>query len=695
MSNSVIGALRVMLGMDTAEFESGATRAQRSAQRFEKDMEKLGSKMQKVGAGMTLAITAPLAAFGMASVKAASDAAELQDAFDRTFGANAAAMNKWAEQTGNAVNRATQTMQQGAFRFGVILESAFNPAQAAEMSKALTERAVDLGSLFNVDDATAIQKLLSGLSGESEPLKEFGVLMTEAAVKAKAFEMGLGGVTGQLTEQEKIQARFALIMEQTSRAQGNAAETAGSSANAMKGFSESVLELQAAIGQQLLPVFTPLVQSLTETIKWFAELPEPVKQFSIVAAGVAAAMGPALVALGTIVSVAPKIVAAFGAIRVASLALMTNPVFWAFAGALAAIYVAWKNWDKIEAIVRKVYDGVKKWLGENLATILRGVLNPIGAVTEGFRRMYVAVVGNSYVPDMVDEIGQHFARLSGLMVDPAQKAAKNTTEAMRDMARETQAILAEAFPEDAARFDLAQKLKAFDRVADQLGMSDNDRARGRLNLQGAKWTPQLSPELQGLMAAASTQIEMIPIKLGEAASKTQISTVRIAESFRDMAQNSIRALDDMVKSIQGGGFLDILGSAVNLFLQLGSTGLFGKGLAANLNAARVPGFANGGALQLGGFAGMDRNLLSLNGTPIARVSRGEMMEVRPANDRSGGGGASRVHVTVGIDQNTGNLTAFVDGRAAGVVSQAAPAIASGGATRAQGQMSQRARRRFR
>src|SRR3546814_3222598 len=96
------------------------------------------------------------------------------------------------------------------------------------MSQIFAQLAQDLVSFYNVDTETAIQKLRSGLSGESEPLRDFGVFLTEANVKAKALEMGLTGVGDELTEQEKILARYQLVLEATKNAQGDGARTSES-----------------------------------------------------------------------------------------------------------------------------------------------------------------------------------------------------------------------------------------------------------------------------------------------------------------------------------------------------------------------------------------------------------------------------------------------------------------------------------
>src|SRR3546814_6746259 len=105
-------------------------------------------------------------------------------------------------------------MQKDANTCGIFFNTAVNPQKAAEMSQIFAQLAQDLGSFYNVDTETAIQKLRSGLSGESELLRDFGVFLTEANVKAKALEMGLTGVGDELTEQEKILARYQLRSEE-------------------------------------------------------------------------------------------------------------------------------------------------------------------------------------------------------------------------------------------------------------------------------------------------------------------------------------------------------------------------------------------------------------------------------------------------------------------------------------------------
>jgi phage-related protein len=763
MSNSIIGALRVMLGMDSSEFEDGANSAARAAQRFERQMDKLGGNLQKIGVGMTAALTAPLAAFGVSAFNAASDAAELQSAFNQTFGDLADEMNAWAETTGDAFGRSTQSMQEMAVAFGGFFnQAAPTRKEAAEMSKTFAELAQDLGSFYNVTESEALAKLRSGLSGETEPLRDFQVFLTEANVAAKALELGLTGVNDPLTEQEKILARYNLILEGTKVAQGDVARTADGTANQIRAAQAAFAELQVEIGTKLLPVITPLIENLTGLIGSFTQLPDGMQTTILAAVGIAAALGPVITVIGTVLPLIGSFVSGLSGLVAAaastSAAGAAVNALLAISGAVAAPLAAfaavgaliYKEWDRIAPLlqqfweviqetlgpplqelvgtisatlsdlwnggfgeglrtagsalaafggvvadilgsalvavigsallvvqnaftliggaisvvvrllqgdfagaweaavgtarkmldnflrtvetvfpgalgyVRQLYEGVKTWLMDKLGAVFDWVGKKVQQVSQFFFDMYDAVVGNSYVPDMVDGIAAEFDRLDAVMVDPARKATASVTEAARQMASDVQGLLNRPLPE-------VEKVKK--------------------------------------------AVEDMNAAFEKGAAKTEVQTVRIADTVRDMAERISGSLRGLVDGIKSGDFFDIFDGILNIVSTLGQAGAFGSKFQSFLGS--VPGFANGGAMQLGGFAGIDRNVLSLNGSPIARVSRGETMEIRNGGAR---GGATVVnnYYTLPSDE----FWSRVDGRAGAVVGAAAPVIEQRGAGRA-------------
>lgn len=621
----VIARLAVNLTLETAAFEKGASISEKRLAQMQRSFSKMGDQITGIGQKMSIGLSAPLAAFGASAFKAASDAAEMQSAFNQTFGDMAADMNAWAEATGDAMGRSTQELQRAANAFGIFFnQAAPTREEAAKMSQVFTVLAQDLASFYNVAEGEALQKLRSGLSGESEPLRDFGVFLTEATVKAKAMELGLVGVGNELTEQEKIMARYALILEQTQNAQGDVARTSDGTANKMRETKAAFEELQVVVGTKLLPALTPLIEKLGAALTWFSSLPEPVQETALIVAGLSAAIGPLLIGLGSIISAIgvamPVIVAIGGALATVSSVIVAGVIpalaglivamapillpLAAVAAAVGAVYLAWKNWDKITAFVRNLYQGVKTWLQDKLGKILDWVREKVAMVEGAFRWLWDRVVGNSWVPDMVDGIAAHMARLDAVMVDPARKAAQATSDAMREMARDTHALLDRLFPEIGRAAAYARDLA----LIDSAGLSDDQatEARRRLSRERRGVSPGSganAPVSEALLntpslAAGINEAWRETVKLGE---KAQTATVRVAKSFKDMAEDTMGAIRRMTDAIKGGGFLNILESVLGLGMQLGSIGVFGKQIAANINRP-VPGYATGTSSAARGLA---------------------------------------------------------------------------------------------
>lgn len=314
MADPVVGSLRINLLANLAEFRSGMSDATKELRKFEKNFDRVGKNLQGIGTKLSIAVTAPLALFARKSIDAARDAEELQSAFNFSFGEMADTMNDFAQTTGDVLGRSTQQLQEQAFTFNQLFKTALDPKQAAELSQQFTLLTNDLSSFFNVAEGDALQKLRAGLVGEAEPLRAFGVFLSAAAVEAKAFELGLGDANGELSEQEKILARAAIILDQTADAQGDLIRTQGSFANLQRELNAEIEELAVIVGQELIPPLTELLKFLVEGIQKFRSLDPSVQTNVIRFAALAAAIGPGLIALGSfirLVGFATKGLAAF------------------------------------------------------------------------------------------------------------------------------------------------------------------------------------------------------------------------------------------------------------------------------------------------------------------------------------------------------------------------------------------------
>jgi hypothetical protein len=613
---------RLVLDADTTGLKNAERDLQSVSRTASKSASEIGSSMQKLGVGLTVGVTAPLGFFAKGAAQAAIDAQEMESAFAVVFGGMADDVSAWAERTGDALGRSTQEIQRGALAFQELFGKALDPAQSAELSKQFTVLTQDLASFKNLSNEVAQQKLFSGLVGEAEPLRAVGVFLSENALQARAAAMGLGDFSKELTDQEKIVVRAAEIQAQLAMANGDVARTGDSTANQIRRSQAAFEELQITVGTKLLPVLTPLIEKLGAALEWFTSLPTPVQDTVLVVAGLAVALGPILTVLGTLVTIAPAIATAFGVIKLAALGLMANPFILAFAAVLAGVYLAWQNWDKITAIVQRVYNGVKTWLQDKLGAVFNWLGQKLSDVTGFFFDMYDAVVGNSYVPDMVTQIGDEFRKLQNLMVDPAQKAAEGVTGTMQNMARDVSGLLARLFPEMEAARRQAEEISLL-RESERGGIiSAETRREGVRRLQGINEGPLAEVE----------KVNKAALELKDALAKNlsptvEEATAKIGENFTQMADRTLQALDRMVGAIRGGGFLNILSSVINLGIQLGGIGAFGKNVQTRINARADGGQVNAGRTYLVGERGPELFSPASHGsiTPNSKMQGGGMV----------------------------------------------------------------------
>ena len=197
-------------------------------------------------------------------------ASALNETINKTkvvFEESSGAILEWSRNSVTAMGQTRNEALSAAASYGNLFTTMGLSEQAAgDMSMRLVELASDLASFHNIATSDALDKLRSGLVGEAEPMRQLGVLLNETAVKAKAAQMGFAAVDGQLSESAKVQARYALILEQTTKAQGDFARTSGDQANAARIAGAAWEEIQTALGQRLLPVVRDVTVALAKTL---------------------------------------------------------------------------------------------------------------------------------------------------------------------------------------------------------------------------------------------------------------------------------------------------------------------------------------------------------------------------------------------------------------------------------------------
>lgn len=329
--------------------------AERAIKQLQGSLKSAGRKMQDAGRLATKALTLPILGAAAASVKLASDAGETASKMQVTFGKQRMdAINKQLDAFAKATGASRYALREQTTTIGALLKPMKLGGKAtADMSVKVAKLATDLSSFNNVPVEDALDSLKSGLTGETEPLKKFGILMNEAAVQAEAVRMGLIKNGETLTEQQKVQARYSLILKQTTDAQGDAERTSGSFANQMKATKNSLIDIGVSIGQILLPYAQKLLGWVREAIGWFQGLSPHAQRIAIVIAGIAAAAGPLVFILGSMVSASAALVPVLAAI--------TGPALLVAAGIAAlgvAFVAAYTKSEKFRAQVNSAFRDV-------------------------------------------------------------------------------------------------------------------------------------------------------------------------------------------------------------------------------------------------------------------------------------------------------------------------------------------------
>lgn len=231
------------------------------------------AKWVKVGEAASQAADAAgaaMAALAVISVKAAVDAVESENLFEEAFGSMADTARAWSKDLRQELGLNEGAVRKQAATFYVMFNSmGLATPQAYELSTGLTKLAYDMASFYNLDTDSAFEKLKSGITGEMEPLKALGILVDEDTVKRTAWANGIAEQGAELTNQQKVLARYTSIMEQTSKAQGDLARTADSPANQMRRLKNEAEALEVELGKKLLPVLQELMGGLTNVVDGF------------------------------------------------------------------------------------------------------------------------------------------------------------------------------------------------------------------------------------------------------------------------------------------------------------------------------------------------------------------------------------------------------------------------------------------
>lgn len=269
------GSVIIDTRMDTTGVQNGVSAIKQS-------FNGLGGAVKKIALliGGAFAV-GKLAQFGKECVELGSDLTEVQNVVDVTFTTMSGKVNEFAKNAMTSAGLSETMAKRYVGTFGAMSKSfGFSESQAYDMSTALTQLTGDVASFYNISQDLAYIKLKSVFTGETETLKDLGVVMTQSALDQYALANGYGKTTSAMTEQEKVALRFAFVQEQLSAASGDFIRTSDSWANQVRVMQLQLQSLKATVGQGLINIFTPVLKVINILLGKLATLANAFKSFT-------------------------------------------------------------------------------------------------------------------------------------------------------------------------------------------------------------------------------------------------------------------------------------------------------------------------------------------------------------------------------------------------------------------------------
>jgi hypothetical protein len=626
MAGSVIGALRVNLGLDSAQFVKGAKQA-------ETTLQKMSLKMVAVGAAITAAI--------------------------------GGAVIEFAKLTRETINVADE-ISKAAVKIGISTEELSRLRYAADLS-GLSFEQLQKGLLI-------LNRNMAGIGGESKKVAEAFARM---GIETRNADGTLKSSTQVLKEMADVFAQMPDGAEKSALAMAVLGKSGADMIPLLNGGAAELAKLTEEADRFGIVIDTETGRKAEEFNDNLSRLQG---SFSALGTRLAAELLPHLVDFTNwLIKNQGEIVKAVGNFGnfVGGVARMASAV---------ASGVAWmeERFGRLARAISVIINPLSMVV--NLATRLGGGSGgsggPLGQTAGAMVSMGMSAIQTSKAMRTLGMEGEGAGKSLGGSVSRGARAASAAMKPLRDEVRD---LVERLFPELGSRAKMAE-LALLDQAAAQGKITEQMRLQGRLRILGANDNPDVSRDLtsEGPLDGAkrvAASAGIINKSLEELQGKSKVQTVAVADNFAQMSQRIVGSLQGLTNSIRSGDILGILGGVLDIFTQLGSSGLFGQGLASRINAPR--------SFNGGGFTGMGARAGGLDGKGgfLAMLHPRESV----LDHTKGQGMGGRLHVTVGVDPRSGNLTAFVNDQ----IAATAPAIAGAGAAMAQGQMAARAQRRIR
>ena len=269
------GTVYIDTKLDTNGFGKGMSSMKTKVGGLTGAFKKLG-----VAIGAAFAIK-QLVQFSQKAIDLGSDLQEVENVVGSVFTTMSEQVDAFAKNAAETAGLSETMAKRYTGTFGAMAKAfGFAESESFAMSTALTQLAGDVASFYNITQDEAYTKLKSVFTGETETLKDLGVVMTQSALDSFAMAEGLGKTTKQMSEQEKVALRYRFVMNQLSTASGDFLRTSDSWANQTRLLKLNIESIMATFGQGLINFFTPVIKLVNTLLSKIATLANSFKAFS-------------------------------------------------------------------------------------------------------------------------------------------------------------------------------------------------------------------------------------------------------------------------------------------------------------------------------------------------------------------------------------------------------------------------------
>ena len=330
-------------------------KVQRDVDKLSDRVGKLGDKFVSIGKKMTVASLAIVAGMGKAAMSF-SDLNETISKTDVVFGNNAEGIKKWSETAATSLGLSQRAALQSASLFGDMAQAMdLSQQEATDMSKRLVILSSDIASFQNKRQDIVETALKGIFTGETESLKELGVVMTQAQLSAFALSKGIKTNIKDMSQAELVNLRYDFVLEKTARSHGDFERTSDGVANKIRIQRARVEDLSASFGKRLLPITEKVITIGNKVLDWFEKLSPATQDWIIKIGLVVAVAGPLILVLGGMIKAITGIITGIKgiaiAVKVLNALFLTNPMGIVLLAIVGLVVLIINKWEEFKSII--------------------------------------------------------------------------------------------------------------------------------------------------------------------------------------------------------------------------------------------------------------------------------------------------------------------------------------------------------